>query len=380
LPRRDKEHFEQYTDQNRVKHEILTKYLGAYVVALRDRASLVHYVDGFAGAGIYAKTHSGSPLLALDLLKKHGNKFSISLVEEIEDHFQSLCSALEVYAGTPNLVDGIYCEQGVFHDHIDAILSRPFYRTHRSVATFAFVDPCGAEGVHLADLGKVLCKGFGECLLLWNYDAINRWLGLVRSHGKSTDKLVEIFGNSEAVSEALQIYDEEPEGALREGLILEVFVAQVRDYATHIVPFCIKAKKADRTSHYLIHCCNHGVPFKIMKGIMARASTPGGEPGSYEFLSAVKSKAIWSPVLDQTRAAVMSHLAAGPCPVSEFYEDWVLDAECLLIESDFRSLLLGLESAGEVEVLAADGTPAPAEKRPRRKGPTLGPNYLVRLR
>ena len=131
----------------------------------------------------------------------------------------------------------------------------------------------GAEEHTLHDLGKVLEPGIrGMPACSWNYDAINRWLGLVRSHKTSTEELIKIFGDSDAVDEALRLYDEEPEGALREGLMLEVYIAQLREHASHIVPFCIKAKKKDRTSHYLIHCCNHGVPFKMMKDVMANAA------------------------------------------------------------------------------------------------------------
>lgn len=381
MSKSDKTHFQQYTDQNRIKHEILTKYLGAYVVALKGTAKLIHYVDGFAGSGAYAETHPGSPILAVELLAKSGLKFAVSFVENTPIHYESLCSAVAKYSSTPNLVEEIYCKNGAFAEHIAAVMSRSIYKQYSPVATFAFVDPCGAEDVHLQDLGKVLERSFGECLLLWNYDAINRWLGLVRSHKTGTQKLVNVFGDDDAVDEALKLYDEEPEGALREGLMLEVYVAQLRMYASHIVPFCIKAKKSDRTSHYLIHCCNHGLPFKIMKEVMANAATPGGEPGVYEFLSAVKSKLIWTPVLDQARAAVISHLAGGPCSVLQFYNEWVQRPDCLLTEGDFRSLLIDLESAGEIVVVASNGlTLAPAEKRVSRKGrSTLSGRYFVRL-
>jgi three-Cys-motif partner protein len=71
--RNDREHFEDYRNQTRVKHEILEAYLGPYfrIVGSTNRNPL--YIHGFAGRGSYTKGETGekfdgSPLRALKLI------------------------------------------------------------------------------------------------------------------------------------------------------------------------------------------------------------------------------------------------------------------------------------------------------------------------
>ncbi len=57
-----------YELHTRVKHEILTGYLSAWIKILGGHGGTVHYVDAFAGRGRYATGEAGSPLLVLDMI------------------------------------------------------------------------------------------------------------------------------------------------------------------------------------------------------------------------------------------------------------------------------------------------------------------------
>lgn len=61
------DHFANYTDNNRIKHEILSRYLKQYTTALSRTVGGFHYIDGFAGRGRYGEV-DGSPLRALAVL------------------------------------------------------------------------------------------------------------------------------------------------------------------------------------------------------------------------------------------------------------------------------------------------------------------------
>jgi three-Cys-motif partner protein len=51
----------------RAKHEILKRYLQAWMVILsQGRFPEILYIDGFAGPGEYAGGEAGSPIIALD--------------------------------------------------------------------------------------------------------------------------------------------------------------------------------------------------------------------------------------------------------------------------------------------------------------------------
>src|SRR5262245_4795687 len=69
----DKEHFEDYREQTRVKHEILAAYLTPYFRIVGKTNKDLLYIDGFAGPGAYTKADTGevfdgSPLRALKLI------------------------------------------------------------------------------------------------------------------------------------------------------------------------------------------------------------------------------------------------------------------------------------------------------------------------
>jgi len=51
---KDREHFDDYREQTRIKHEILTKYLRSYfLIRAKGPSENLAYIDGFAGAGTY---------------------------------------------------------------------------------------------------------------------------------------------------------------------------------------------------------------------------------------------------------------------------------------------------------------------------------------
>ena len=72
MPKKDREHFDEYTDQNKAKHRILNSYYPAYLTALKNIAARFHYIDAFAGPGAYEGTYPGSPLLSLQAFVNTG--------------------------------------------------------------------------------------------------------------------------------------------------------------------------------------------------------------------------------------------------------------------------------------------------------------------
>ncbi len=97
---------------------------------------------------------------------------------------------------------------------------------------------------------------------------------------------------------------------------------RIEPNALHIWPrghyMCIASPNAERTSHYLIHCCSHPRGFKIMKEVTGKVSL-AGEPGTFEFIQnpgARKQMDMLSPSSDDVAMAeIRSHLRNGACQV-----------------------------------------------------------------
>lgn len=172
MPRKGRAHFDTYTDQNRVKHAILTKYLDVYLKALRASVDAFHYIDGFAGPGTYDAEQIGSPIVALDLLANQPKPATASFVENDATLFASLERIVGSAHSASRLVEAPWLRRAEFSACLDEIIARPALARFRRVATFAFVDPCGPTGMYVDDLAKILRLPFGECLIFFNYDGL----------------------------------------------------------------------------------------------------------------------------------------------------------------------------------------------------------------
>jgi three-Cys-motif partner protein len=382
MGRSDREHFKTYTEQNRLKHVVHEKYFSAYLRALGRHAAAFHYIDGFAGCGLYADRHEGSPLIALRLLEAAARPFSASFVENDPELFRQLDGELQKRGQILNLLDGPLLKNGEFHQFIDEILARPIYTRFPTAATFAFIDPCGVQGVRMQDIFRILAKPFGECLLFWNYDGINRWLGGVSKEEHDRAGLVDFFGSDSAVDEALRYYEPSDHSADKERKLLGLFVEALKAHrARFVVPLRVQARDRDRTSHYLIHCSSHPLAFKIMKDVMGGVTT-SDESGAFEFSTAAETGALFHPIEDRAREEILTHLKRGPSKVEVFTQEWILRPHDYFRASDYKQMLLDLEARGGIEVLDKRGV-SPAPLPTRRKGaggkPTLADDYFVSL-
>jgi three-Cys-motif partner protein len=379
------EHFAEYPANTRIKHEILKRYLKAYLAALSRTVDAIHYIDGFAGRGTYAESAPGSPILALELLGQQQLPYCASFVElEVGDanELRSVVAALPVKG---RQLESPLVLTGEFAEHIDALLARPALRPFRRVATFAFVDPCRVKGVRVRDIQKILAMPFGECLIFWNYDGVNRWLGAVSTGHSSGEGLKDLFGDTAVLRQAIDLSEAvvDPPEKERGLLSLMLNVLHAHSGAEYVLPFRFDARESNRTSHYLIHCSRDGLAFKLMKAVMS-SLTSSDEPGRFEFLREgdVASQAdLFVPAPDAVAAQqVLEELNAGPRPVKLFCEDWVRRSGDFFAQSDYRRLLLSMEERGQIEVLDADGvTPSPRNRRRQIKGEaTLAERLWVR--
>lgn len=350
--------------------------------ALGRSADAFHYIDGFAGAGLYEGRYPGSPLIALTLLSKQRLPWSVSFVEADIKLFQQLAKAVHEHPTKAGIFDKPFIQHGEFTQFVQEILSRGIYSQFKRVATFAFIDPCGASGVRMSDIARLLSQDYGECLLFWNYDGINRWLGGAQAGTHSTAGVVDLFGDEALVREALAICLKMPPD--KERLLRDLFIRAVstKSGARFVLPFRFEAKGSERTSHYLIHCSNHGLAFKIMKDVMDSASS--GDEGAFEFLNDADTSyqmGMFRPQFEKARAEILAQLTKETTPVRVFTDDWTRRPHDLISSVAYKRILLELEEAGEIQVLSKDGTePMPAKRRPKRLGKaTLGDDYLLRL-
>jgi three-Cys-motif partner protein len=352
--------------------------------ALSKTANAFHYIDGFAGPGSYAQTSDGSPLLALSLLAKQPLPSAMSLVERDPENFHQLEAALTNRPELSKLWQFPVLRQGLFEDFAEEILAHPIYTQFAHTATFAFIDPCAVRGVRMQDLRSIIGRRFGEFLLFWNYDGLNRWLGLINKEGGTASELADFFGDTGAARRALECFRSASATEAKEQGLRELFAESIRSRsgARFVLPFRFESDDAERTSHYLIHCSSNTLAFRLMKDIMHDSASGMSDSGTFQHLGEKEHGAtidLFRPRLDQARAEILQRLSLGPAAVSSFTIEWANRPDDYVAPKGYRQLLLDLEREGKLEVLkksARDRKPVSA--RIKAGKPTLGDTLVVR--
>lgn len=391
MPAHDDTHFDEYLIQTQAKHKILTEYLPSYLNALKNQVNGFHYIDGFAGRGIYDDKYPGSPILVLDIIRDVGvaNKTSVSFVEKNPSFLQELNEVIGQHEITCNLYDTPRIEAGKFEDYIDNFLNIEIY-SRRKVATFAFIDPCGVDGIRMQDINKILNQDFGEVLLFFNYDGVNRLIGGALKGTHDTRILDNLFGSPDSVAKLVEKVKGITDPIEKERIILDHFVTEVitSSGARYILPFRFQAKNKDRTSHYLVHCCDSCLAFCLIKHVMRKTGTDlsvlGNDYGSLEFLS--KDEAIGQTTLFafddlDKENEIIEYIKEGPRKVETITKGWVCRPTDTYSAQSYKRMLTKMESENKIVVFDKNNEyPEPADKRRKSHGkPTLADDYWLRF-
>lgn len=381
----DREHFKDYRNQTRVKHEILAAYLEPYFRIVGTTNKDLMYVDGFAGPGTYTKAESGevfdgSPLRALKLVAGNATfsrKVSTVFVEVDEYLYRPLKSAVDEFANANPHIRKPRTECCTFAEGVDKLLVE---QKGQLAPTFLFVDPCSVSGTVFETIKRVMACKSSEAFIFFNVDGVRRIAGL----SSLSNILIELLGSKTRAEQLFAAFQSTERVDERERMILLGYRQALREDmgVEYSIPFRVESEDQKKTSHYLIHASNHRLGFKIMKEVMWNYGQTEQGDRSLEFVQA--SRTNYFPLFDPSfdvKEEILKSLSGGPQCVNLYYFDWVFRPNDLLCQPAYRQALLELEAKGKIEVLDKDGrTPKPASKRRRHKGkPTLGEGYYVRL-
>lgn len=176
--------------QTEIKHQILEEYLKRFATILhrgnlaRDRGktpnlkTVLHFVDGFAGRGIYEGGEKGSPIIAMSvadaiaagndgraILKTHAIEFDpknyASLVAEVD----------KAKASHPRAAVEVL--QGAFNQHIGSVMAG----IGEYEFAFVFIDPFGYdEGIDMATVVELITRDRTEVFITFMSSFISRFL------------------------------------------------------------------------------------------------------------------------------------------------------------------------------------------------------------
>ena len=166
----NQDYFNEYTNLQKVKHDLIRHYLGGWFAKLGLWAGRIIYFDTHAGRGGYADGHLGSPLVALDTFAEpHGAECT---AEEVRLRFLFIERDAANFEQLKKEIAQRKLPPGVHVDpHCDDAFSGPrkWWIGAKALApAFIFVDPYGFV-VPAATLRAVLKAGRVEVFvnLIW---------------------------------------------------------------------------------------------------------------------------------------------------------------------------------------------------------------------
>lgn len=383
----DKEHFEEYKEQTRIKHEILAKYLKPYFeIRARGAHDNLVYIDGFAGAGQYQSEDGpkpGSPLQALTvfagLAGGVGAKITSIFIEKDPDLFAQLKAAVTAHHQQLSSLRTPLVVNGTFESETEDLLKQLKDGGSALAPSFLFADPCGVSGLAFRTLVRYLNEGDGEALLFFNYDGVTRIAGLGFKPGATLSQLLGSDERAQALLEALKTATDREDTIV--SFYLDALAADVPDLFS--TAFRIESEQKKKTSHYLIHLTRSPLGFRLMKEVMwpLGKSADGGGGLALEQASMRAGPRLFRPEWDAVKQGVLDLLKNGPLMVGYFYDTLSEQRGNRLCRHAYKEALLELEDAGKIAIIDKKGQLTSKATRIVRKGvPTLGETHTVHLK
>ncbi len=357
--------FDEQLDQSRVKAELIEKYFTAWSTVMKSqvesRGGRIAYIDLFAGPGRYKDGAASVPLLILE--KALASDFlRQSLVTIFNDKDSDNTQSLQSEIGKlPDIATMKYKPQ-IMNSEVGDNIVKTFAKMNL-VPTFFFVDPWGYKGLSLQLINSVLKDWGCDCVFFFNYNRINAGMGnqIVKTHMDA------LFGEKRA--DALRVRLSNLSPAFRELAIVEELTEAIQEMGgTYVLPFTFKRENGNRTSHHLFFISKHVLGYKIMKGIMANASSEKIDGvASFAYSAAPKEMPLlfeFARPLTELGEMLLSAFAGRTMTRLQVFDEHHVGRP--FVEANYRDILLKLENAGKISV-----DPPASKRRPWKGKPSF---------
>lgn len=306
----------------KAKHEILRRYLHAWLPMMAKYNGRIVFIDGFAGPGRYTGGEEGSPIIALRALLEHayfqgklaGREVVFIFIEEDADRADALRAELDRLQASKTIPAwikvGVKC--GTFAAHLTEVLDTIQARGTQLAPTFMLVDPFGFAGVPMDVIARVVRNPRCECLISFMYESVNRFI----SHPEPMiqARFDELFGTAEWRG----LCDLKDPGQRREAIV-NLYRRQLIEVGglAYVSTFEM-INEGNRTEYFLYFGTKSPDGFSKMKEAMWRADPIQGQ--AFSDLTDTRQEVLLEPSADMTplrNALVRRFRGAGEISIGE---------------------------------------------------------------
>ncbi len=245
------------------KHSILRLYLERWFPILNSKWSVLAYIDGFAGPGVYRDGEPGSPIIALKAAGKYADRADFSprfwFIEPDPARHASLTRQVsKAGSGGKIRVEGIL--KSTFEEAFPAIIEG--LQDEGMPPTFVLVDPSGYSGVKMETLARFLENPSCEFMFTFMEGFLRRFVGLPEESRKR--QLDELFGTDEWTKSL----DMRGPGQIR--FFLDLYTSQLRRRGVKHTQTFEMCDENEKTIYHLVFATNNKRGLEVMKEAMVR--------------------------------------------------------------------------------------------------------------
>ena len=248
------------------KHEILRRYLDAWLPIMGRSYPRLLIMDGFAGPGEYTNGLDGSPIIALNSLTNHTNNSThceyIFLFNEADPaRYANLTRVLASRQDADHIE--IYVENKSFTDAVESLLGN--IGDSALAPLFAFVDPFGYSGIPMATLRDLFRFDKSELLIYLDLNSLIRFA----TAGNVDSRFTDLYGTTE--------YQSAPAtGPERRAYLVELYEKQLKEvcgfkYTRGFVMF----GENNKPVCCLVYATRHPKGMDVMKNAMWKVDPTG---------------------------------------------------------------------------------------------------------
>jgi len=275
MAKQPKKYWEEYSNLQRVKHELIRNYLNGWLPKLTLGAygsGRVLYFDTHAGRGTHAHGQLGSPLLALKTILEHRSFPSLKsevkffFIENDAENHALLEKELKTFGKLPDNVE-VHCEHGDCFEVLRDLVESLNEKGKQLAPSFVFCDPFGFT-VPFSLLAELM--RFKRVELFVN--VIWRELDMAIAQGRDghaglTKTLDSVFDGDDWKNIDAADFDARAEQCVQ--LLRKKIGAEWATYIRMLGP-------NDTTRYFLLHLTNHDRGREYMKECMWKSCPEDG--------------------------------------------------------------------------------------------------------
>lgn len=251
------------------KHEILRKYLDAWLPIMTRWNGRVLYIDGFAGPGEYIGGKDGSPIIAIKAVLEHKTNIKSEIIMIFIEADKERGEYLKQKVNSLNIPSNIKteCICAKFDETLTEIFKYLDEQKSRLAPAFVFIDPFGFTGIPFSLIERIMQNERCEVLINFMYEEINRFI----DDKKLWPSLIETFGTDKWKE---MISEKDPRKRVE--LLHAIYKEQLeKEAGIKFVHSFKMVNKVNKTDYFLFFGTNNIAGLKKMKEAMWRVDKSG---------------------------------------------------------------------------------------------------------